>query len=136
MKALLAALILVPAANAATAQTTTTAPAAAKAPPIPGVSPTGMAVVEKYRGAGDTMLPSLVRQQRAVHQQLIAATLATTIDADKIATLLKADEAAQVAVRAHLNDQMIAVVHELPDADRAPFLRALIRPATPALAAK
>ena len=103
-----------------------------KAAPIAGVSAAGMAIVDQYRGAGDAALPPLVRQQRQAHQQLIAATLVTTIDPDRVATLLKADEAAQVAVRAHLNDQMIAVVRALPEADRAPFLRSLIRPAAPA----
>lgn len=114
----------------AVAQTPPPAAAPAKAPPIAGVSPAGMAIVDKYRGVGDPQLPSLVRQQRQAHQQLIAATLVTTIDPEKVATLLKADEAAQGAVRAHLNDQMIAVVRQLPEADRAPFLRSLVRPAT------
>lgn len=107
-----------------------------KAAPIAGISPAGMAIVDKYRGAGDTALPGLVRQQRQAHQQLIAATLVATIDPDRVATLLKADEAAQVAVRSHLNDQMIAVVRALPEADRAPFLRSLIRPTSPAPAVR
>ena len=120
--------LLLPAVAPAQTPPAATPPAAA---PIAGVSPAGMAIVDKYRGAGDAILPGLVRQQRQAHQQLIAATLATTIDPDRVATLLKTDEAAQVAIRAHLNDQMIAVVRALPEPDRAPFLRSLIRPTAP-----
>jgi len=132
MKRLAPLLALLPAALPA--QTPAPAnPLASPAPrPIPGVSAAGMAVIDKYRGANDPQLGVLVRQQRAVHQQVIAATLATRIDPDKIASLLKQEETASAAVRAHLNDQMVAALRELDEPDRAPFIRSLIKPATPA----
>jgi hypothetical protein len=135
MKRLALLLALLPAALPAQ----TPAPAASTAPvlkPIPGVSPAGMVIIDKYRGAGDPQLGQLVRQQRSVHQQVIAATLATKIDPERMATLLKQEETATAAVRTHLNDQMVAALRELDEPDRSPFLRALIKPATPPPAAR
>ena len=130
MKRLGLLLALLPAALPAQTQ----APAASTAPapkPIPGVSAAGMAIIDKYRGPADPQLGQLVRAQRSIHQQVIAATLATRIDPDRMATLLKQEETAAGAVRTHLNDQMIAALRELDEADRAPFLRALIKPTAP-----
>jgi len=134
MKRLALLLAILPAALPAQAP----APASPIAPapkPIPGVSSAGMAIIDRYRGANDPQLGVLVRQQRSVHQQVIAATLATKIDPERMAGLLKQEETASAAVRAHLNDQMIAALRELDEADRAPFIRSLIKPAAPAPAA-
>jgi len=133
MKRLALLLALLPAALPAQMPAPTSPATPAPAPkPIPGVSPAGMTIIDKYRGPNDPQLGQLVRQQRSIHQQVIGATLATKIDPEKIATLLKQEEAASTAVRAHLNDQMIAALRELDEADRAPFIRSLIKPTTSA----
>jgi hypothetical protein len=131
MKRLGLLLALLPAAVPAQAPS----PAGSTAPapkPIPGVSPAGMAIIDKYRGPNDPQLGQLVRQQRSIHQQVIAATLATRIDPDRMTTLLRQEETAAAAVRTHLNDQMMAALRELSEPDRAPFLRAFIKPTAPA----
>lgn len=124
---------LLAAAPAAFAQTP---PAPKPLPPIAGVSQAGMAIVNTYRGAADTELPKLVRQQRQAHQQLLAATLAAKIDPDKVAAALRQEDAAREAVRARQSEQMMAALREMPEADRAPFLRALIPSAQPAAVAR
>jgi hypothetical protein len=108
-------------------------PAAQPAPrvPIPGVSPAGMAVIEKYRGKGDPEFPGLVRAQRDAQQKLVTATLAAKIDPERIATLVNEAEEARAAVRVHQNEQMMKALREMPEADRAPFLRSAFRPPSP-----
>ena len=101
--------------------------AAAPAPrKIPGVSDAGNAILAKAQAAPDPQLSALIRQQRGIHDQLISAVMAPTIDIDKIAAILKQAEALQDQFHLRSNDRLIAAVRLLPEADRGPFLRALL----------
>jgi hypothetical protein len=122
--------LLLALAAPALAQTPAAQPAAR--PAIPGVSPAGMAAIEKYRGKGDPEFPALVRAQRDAQQKLVTATLAAKIDPERIATLVDEAEEARAAVRVHQNEQMMKALREMPEADRAPFLRSAFRPITTA----
>ena len=93
---------------------------------IPGVSDAGMAILDKAQAAPDPQLSGLIRQQRSVHDQLMAAVMAPKIDVDKVAAILKQSETLQDQLHLRSNDRLTAAVRMLPEEDRGPFLRALM----------
>jgi uncharacterized membrane protein len=119
----------------------TTPNAAPAAKRFPGVSDEGNAILAKAQSAPDPQQQAIVKQVRAAHDQVIAAVMAPTIDVDKVATALRAEEAAQAQVRTHNTDRLIAVLRQLPNDDKGTFLRTLVlsrqqrAPGTPAAAA-
>jgi len=121
----LALLMLAGAAQAA-------APAAAPATQAPtpkrfaGVSDEGNAALAKAQTTPDPQLQTLVRQVRTAHDQLTTAVMAPVIDVDKVTAAIRQEEVAQAQLRTHNNDRLIAVVKQLPEADRGVFLRTLI----------
>ena len=113
-------------------------PAPNPAPPVPkrfpGVSDAGNAVLAKAQTTPDAQLQTIVRQQRAAHDQIMSAVMAPVIDVDKFAAALRVEEVAQNEAHARSNDRLIAVVKQLPEEDRGTFLRTLMmaRAARPA----
>ena len=99
------------------------APAAKR---FPGVSDEGNAILAKAQSASDPQQQAIVKQVRAAHDQVMAAVMAPTIDVDKVAAALRAEEAAQAQVRTHNTDRLIAVLRQLPDDDKGTFLRTLV----------
>lgn len=102
-------------------------PAARTAPRrIEGMSEEGNAIFAKAQAAPDPDLLALVRQQRQVRDQLSAAALQATINPDRIEELLRRSEDLQSQVRIRNNDRMLGVLRELPESDRAAFLRGVL----------
>jgi len=131
MKAILPiALLLMMGAVQAAPAAITAAPAAAQQVPtpprIPGVSDAGNAILAQQQTTADPQLGAIVRQQRALRDQLSAAAMAQTPDIDKVAALLKEREDVQNQFRIHANERLITALRALPEADRGPFLRALL----------
>jgi hypothetical protein len=93
---------------------------------IDGMSEAGNAIFAKAQAAPDPQLLALVRQQRVLRDQLAAAALQTTVDVDRIGALLRKAEDVQSQIRARNNDRMLAVLTQLPDADRSIFLRGVL----------
>jgi hypothetical protein len=120
----LAAAVLV--GQAASAQQQTQPAAKAPARRIEGMSEAGNAVFAKAQSAPDPDLLALVRQQRQVRDQLSAAALQANIDPDRIEELLRKSEELQAQIRTRNNDRMLGVLRELPEADRAAFLRGVL----------
>jgi hypothetical protein len=105
------------------------APAAPQVPTprkIPGVSDAGNAILAQQQTTPDPQLAAIVRQQRALRDQLSAAAMAPTPDVDKVAALLKEGDDLQSQFRTHSNERLINALRALPEADRGPFLRALV----------
>ena len=100
--------------------------AASAAKRFPGVSDEGNAILAKAQSASDPQQQAIVKQIRAAHDQVMAAVMAPTIDVDKVAAALRAEEAAQAQVRMHNTDRLIAVLRQLPDDDKGTFLRTLV----------
>ena len=130
MKAILPIALLLPmgAAQAASAAIAP-APATPQVPTprkIPGVSDAGNAILAQQQTTPDPELGAIVRQQRALRDQLSAAAMAASPDVDKVASLLKEGEDLQSQFRTHSNERLITALRALPEADRGPFLRALI----------
>jgi uncharacterized membrane protein len=139
MKSLLLALMLAPAA----AQAATTPPpvptTAAPAKPVPrafpGLSPAGNATLAKLQSTPDPQLNQIVQQQRRVHDELMTVVTAATIDPAKVADIMHRADDLQGQLRARATERLVQAVTALPEADRGPFLRALvIRPSAPASA--
>jgi uncharacterized membrane protein len=103
--------------------TPSVAPAAKR---FPGVSDEGNAILAKAQSAPDPQQQAIVKQVRAAHDQVMAAVMAPTIDVDKVAAALRAEEAAQAQVRTHNTDRLIAVLRQLPNDDKGTFLRTLV----------
>jgi hypothetical protein len=103
-------------------------PAAAKpaARRIEGVSDAGNAIFAKAQSTPDPDLIALVRQQRTVRDQLSAAALQTKVDVERVEELLRKSEELQGQIRTRNNDRMLAVLRELPEADRSAFLRGVL----------
>jgi len=137
MKATLPIVLLLTMGGAAAAPAAVTAGAAANPPAatasgaptprrIPGVSDAGNAILAKQQMTPDPELGEIVRQQHSLRDQLSAAAIAPTPDIDKVAALLKQGEDLQSQFRAHSNERLITALRALPEADRGPFLRALL----------
>ena len=125
-------LVILLAAGAAQAQTAPkpAAPAASAQPQapkrFPGVSDAGNAILAKAQTTPDPQLQALGRQNKAAHDQLMAATMAPVIDMDKVAAALHAQDDALTAIRTHNTDRLIMAVKQLPDDDKGVFLRTLM----------
>lgn len=98
---------------------------------VPGVSDQGNAILNEAMNTPDPQITGLIRQQRQVHDQLVQAALAATIDVDRVAALFKQREDLQAQYRQLLDARLVTALRQLPVADRAPFLRALASPAGP-----
>ncbi|WP_294395124.1 hypothetical protein [uncultured Sphingomonas sp.] len=132
-KSILASLLVLLAAGRVAAQQAPAATPAKQAPAprrIEGMSDAGNAVFAKAQGVPDPDLLALVRQQRQVRDQLSAAALASSVNVDRVEELLRKSEDLQGQIRQRNNDRMLAVLRELPEADRGPFLRGVTK--TPA----
>jgi hypothetical protein len=106
-------------------------PAAPAAAPrrIEGMSDAGNAVFARAQAAPDPELAGLVRQQRLVRDQLNSASFAATVDVVRIEELLRKSEELQGRIRTRNNDRMLTVLRALPEGDRAPFLRGVLKSA-------
>ncbi|WP_420140623.1 hypothetical protein [Sphingomonas sp.] len=93
------------------------------------MSDAGNAVFARAQAASDPELAALVRQQRLVRDQLNAASLAATVDLARIEELLRRSEEVQGHIRTRNNDRMLAVLRDLPEGDRAAFLRGVLKSA-------
>jgi hypothetical protein len=93
---------------------------------IEGMSEEGNAIFAKAQTAPDPQLLALVRQQRVLRDQLAAAALATKVDVERVGALLRKGEEVQTQIRARNNDRMLAVLTQLPEADRSIFLRGVL----------
>jgi hypothetical protein len=147
MKRILPLLLLL-AAGTAQAVTTPTVPPAkpgaaapAQAPTptrFPGVSEAGNAVLAKAQTTPDPQLQALIKQNRAIHDQLVSTIMAPVVDIDKVESILRQRETVQAQLRTHSNDRLLAAARALPESDRGVFLRTLlmdrpapVAPATP-----
>ena len=108
------------------------APAFAQAPqPVTrqikiDVSPAGQAVIKKYLlGAQDPFIVQRVQQLRTNAQQSVALADAPTLDLVRLESLLRQKEALQTAIQRRGDDRTLAMLKELPEADRIKFLRSL-----------
>lgn len=95
---------------------------------VPGVSDQGNAILNEAMNTPDPRITDLIRQQRQVHDQLVQAAMASTIDVDRVATLFKQREDLQSQYRQMLDGRLVTALRQLPAADRGPFMRALASP--------
>ena len=129
MRCLLAlAFLLVPVAVAAQ----TPAPAGGQPPVlrIPGMSPAGVAALDKLKNRQDPAVPKQMKDEAAIRQQMAAMLSAPTVDVDKLAATMAQARAVQNNGRKIMDDHLLVMLRVLPPADRQPFLRAVANPRT------
>ena len=95
---------------------------------VPGVSDAGNAILNQAMNAPDQQLTEVMGQQRSVRDQLNAAANGSTIDVDRVATLIRQREDLQSRYRQLLDARLINALRQLSPADRGPFMRALSAP--------
>jgi hypothetical protein len=127
------ALLAATAAGAATpparpAQGAPAAPPVVQAAPtrFSGVSDAGNAILVKAQTTPDPQLQSLARQLKTVRDQLTSAVMAPTIDVEKIAGILRQQDAIQTQIRTEQTERWIATIQQLPQEDRGIVLRTLL----------
>ncbi|UAK26212.1 hypothetical protein [Sphingomonas nostoxanthinifaciens] len=109
-------------------RTQLTQPGAPQPAKLPGVSDAGNAILAKAQTTPDPMLVDLAGKQRAVHQQIVAAVMAPTVDLTKLGALLKQQQGLITQVLARRDDRLLQVAAQLTPADRSAFLHALANP--------
>ncbi|WP_174273674.1 hypothetical protein, partial [Sphingomonas bacterium] len=90
---------------------------------IPGVSPAGIAILNRLQAQRDPTLAQLAGQQRAVMTQIVTEIAGATVNVEKFTALLKQNEGLQAQMRTRADDRVIAALRALPPGDRAAFLR-------------
>ena len=105
------------------------APALAQAPPAGtrqvkiDVSPAGQVVLKKYLGAQDPYIVQRVQQLRTNAQQVAALANAAKLDLVRLEALMRQQEVLQTAIKRRADDRSLAMLKELPEADRIKFVR-------------
>ncbi|PTQ09949.1 hypothetical protein CLG96_12395 [Sphingomonas oleivorans] len=95
---------------------------------IAGLSDAGNAVVQRIMGQADPEIGVLARRRSELNAQFQAAIAQPTIDIAQIEALMRQEETLQDEARARTSGRVLALLKELPEADRGPFLRALRMP--------
>jgi len=93
---------------------------------FPGVSDAGNAILTKAQTTTDPQIQSLFRQLKTVRDQLTSAVMAPTIDADKVAGILRQQDTLQTQIRTQQTEHWITVLKQLPGEDRGTVLRTLL----------
>ena len=117
---------LVAVAVAAQAQ----APAGGQPPAlrIPGLSPAGVAALDKLKNRQDPAVPKQIADESAVRQQMTAVLAAPAVDVDKLALALERVRLVASNGRKIQNDHIIVMMRALPPGDRKAFLQAVVNP--------
>lgn len=98
---------------------------------IPGLSEEGNAIYAKVFGTPDPQLLSIARQQRQVQSSITGMAMATTVNVDKLADLLKQRDQLQLQFRTRQNELTVGMLRQLTDEDRGIYLRYAMTPPPP-----
>ena len=101
---------------------------------VPGLSPAGVAALDKLRNRQDPAVPKQVADETAARQQMAAVLGAPTVDVDKLGAALERSRVVAASGRKIMNDHILIMMRALPAGDRKAFLQAVAnpQPATPA----
>lgn len=130
MKAL-ALLALVALSVGADAQQPAAGAATAPTRKIPSLSDAGNAIYAKTFGTPDPQLLTISRQQRTVRASLMSLAMGAKVDVDKLADLLRQQQALQDQFRGRQNELTVTMLRQLSDEDRGIYLRYSLTPAVP-----
>jgi hypothetical protein len=95
---------------------------------IPGLSDDANAIYAKVFGTPDPQLLSLARQQRQVQSSITGMAMATSVNVDKLADLLKQRDQLQLQFRTRQNELIVGMLRQLTDEDRGIYLRYAMTP--------
>ncbi len=98
---------------------------------VPGLSDAGNALYAKTFAAPDPDLLAIDRQRRSTHNSLVSLAMGGKVDIDKLADLLKQQDALQSQFRARQNEITLGLLRQLSDDDRGAYLRYSLTPPMP-----
>ncbi len=95
------------------------------------LSPEGRTIAARIYGAPDPHITELQSQIAALKAERAALIASPPIDLDKLEPMLRQEELLSTELRARLNDRLMLLLRQLPEADRAIALQNMANPARP-----